>query len=203
MGAADRLALFARAPVLGSVKSRLAAGIGEAAALAAHRTLVADALARLADGDGWRLELWVAGDPAHPEVAGWCGRYGLEVRRQVGDDLGARMRSALADMLTRGTKAVLTGCDCPTIDAEYVAAAFAELDRCGLVVGPAEDGGYGLIGVRGEMPDVFSGIPWGSADVLAVTLDRARALGVETSVLDEVWDVDDLPDWERYQALAR
>jgi len=201
MAAAERLALFARAPVLGAVKSRLAASIGEAAALQAHRTLVEDALARLADRGGWALELWVAGDPEHADVTRWCSRYRVRARAQVGDDLGDRMRSTLADMLVRGTRAVLAGCDCPTIDAGYVASAFAALDRSGLVLGPAEDGGYGLIGVRGTVPDVFSGVRWGGADVLTATLARAATLDVETTLLDEVWDVDDLKGWKRYQSL--
>jgi rSAM/selenodomain-associated transferase 1 len=201
MGAADRLALFAREPVLGSVKSRLAASIGDTAALQAHRTLVEDALARLADGVGWHLELWVAGDPEHPDVVRWCSRYRVHARAQVGDNLGDRMRLTLTDMLHRGSKAVLMGCDCPTIDAGYVAAAFAALDRSDLVLGPAADGGYGLIGVRREVPDVFSNVRWGRADVLAATLARAAALDVETTLLEEVWDVDDLTGWKRYQAL--
>jgi rSAM/selenodomain-associated transferase 1 len=201
MGAADRLALFAREPVLGSVKSRLAASIGDTAALQAHRTLVEDALARLADGVGWHLELWVAGDPEHPDVVRWCSRYRVHARAQVGDNLGDRMRLTLTDMLDRGSKAVLMGCDCPTIDAGYVAGAFAALDRSELVLGPAADGGYGLIGVRREVPDVFSNVRWGRADVLAATLARAAALDVETTLLEEVWDVDDLTGWKRYQAL--
>jgi len=202
MAAADGLALFTRAPMLGAVKTRLAASIGAAEALGAHRVLVEGSLARLADDGRWCTELWVEGDLRHPEVVGWCRRHALVAMRQRGDDLGGRMRATLVDMLSRYRRAVLTGCDCPTIDASYVAAAFAALDECDVVIGPAEDGGYGLIGVSGRVPEVFTGVPWGSPEVLNATLDRARDLGASVRLLDEVWDVDDLAGWERYQAFV-
>jgi glycosyltransferase A (GT-A) superfamily protein (DUF2064 family) len=97
---------------------------------------------------------------------------------------------------------VLIGCDCPPIDSAYLREAFAALDAHDLVLGPAEDGGYGLIGVRSKVPAVFEDVAWGSDQVLARTLALCRAEGVGAAVLPEIWDVDDESGWQRFQAFT-
>lgn len=184
-----RLAIFARAPVLGRVKTRLAADVGEAAALAAYRELLALTLARLSPrNDEFRAELWVEGDSA--EVREWKRR--MPVRRQPQGDLGERMAAAFADGV-----GALVGCDIPRISAAYVRAALAALDESDLVLGPTEDGGYCLIAMNEPQPQVFADIPWSTGAVLTATLEAAR--GLDVVLLDTLWDVDVATDLARWR----
>lgn len=194
------LCIFARAPVFGAVKTRLAAELGDQGALDAHRCLVLDTLERFGALEGLAAELWTD-RPAHPEVRGWAAHYALPLQRQIGADLGERMHRALCACHARGRRGLVVGTDCPTIGAPYLAAAVAALDAHDVVLGPAEDGGYGLIGVRRPVPELFRGIPWGSSEVLDVTRRKAAAAALSVHCLDVIWDVDSAPDWRRYLAL--
>jgi rSAM/selenodomain-associated transferase 1 len=196
-----RLCIFARAPVLGTVKRRLVPALGEAGALAAYTELLEGTLERCVNPRAYRTELWLSGDPPHSAVDDWCRRFALVVRSQAGADLGERMRVALEDDLGASIRAVLVGADCPDIDRDYVAAAFAALESCDLVLGPAADGGYGLVGLKRPMPELFRDMAWGSATVCAETLDRARQSGATVHCLPEIYDVDRPADWVRYRAL--
>lgn len=205
MTGAPVLCLFTRAPVLGAVKRRLAADIGDAAALDAHCRLLRHALDQLGDIDGVATELWVAGPIA--SVAG-LAPPGMDVRAQGEGDLGMRMGGALEHALRRSSRAIVVGSDCPGIDGSYVAEAFRVLAHSDVVLGPAEDGGYGLIGVAGSaavrLRRLFQNIPWGGDRVLDETLKRARTWSFEVTLLPEIWDVDDAADWQRFlDAVAR
>ena len=186
-----RLAIFARAPVLGQVKTRLAKDIGSAAALTAYRALVTLTLARLAPGSGcFSPEIWVDGDNA--DVTRWRRRF--PVYAQPAGDIGERMAAAFAAGVD-----VLVGCDIPVLTAAYVDQAIAALNDADLVLGPTEDGGYCLIAMREPHPQVFVDIPWSSSSVLNATMRAAKSLSVTT--LDRLWDVDDGDDFRRWRAL--
>ena len=195
-----RLAIFARLPIHGRVKTRLAAGIGADAAFRVYEALLASTLRELAPGRGtFEPEIWVDGDI--DEFAVWQrgrGADGLRELRfrlvpQCDGDLGQRMAWAF----DQGVE-VLVGTDIPNMAADYVDGAFAALRAADLVLGPTEDGGYCLIGMNSPRPALFEGIPWGTADVLTSTLHAASALRVE--LLDPMWDVDDARDLERWRA---
>ncbi|HEX7035346.1 MAG TPA: TIGR04282 family arsenosugar biosynthesis glycosyltransferase [Pseudomonadales bacterium] len=194
------LCIFARVPVLGAVKTRLAAGLGERAALDAHSRLVQDTLERLGAIDGMATELWVD-RPGHPEAVRWAARYALPLQTQTGADLGERMHGALQQCHARGRWGLLVGTDCPTIGPDYLKAALAALDAHDVVLGPAQDGGYGLIGARRPVPELFREMPWGTSEVCAATLAAAAEAGLSVACLDEIWDVDHAADWRRYLAL--
>ena len=198
----DQVGVFARAPVRGQVKTRLAATIGEDAALVAHETLVTSTLLRLAGVEEYTLMLWLAGDPRNITVQGWAARFGVPVLQQRGDDLGSRMSSALGHMLESASRALVVGCDCPAIDRDYVLEALAALEKNELVLGPAEDGGYGLVGLKREVPGLFEGVAWGTSGVLDDTLRNAAALDLSVAVLRTIWDVDTAADWERFERLT-
>lgn len=193
------LCIFARAPVHGTVKRRLAAGIGAVAALEAHVRLLGEALDRLTGIPAIDTELWLAGPAASLDG---ILQPGCVLRQQTDGDLGERMLGALTDALERAPKAVIVGSDCPDIDAAYVAGACERLDRSDVVIGPAEDGGYGLIGARRDvvaaLPALFRGMSWGTATVFETTLARARQAGLDVARLATVWDVDTETDWRRY-----
>ena len=211
---ADALVIFTKAPVLGQVKTRLARAIGDAAALAAHITLVEDTLGRLAHHFG-RTQLCVSDDSQSREdpkacnnlVREWAESFGLEVASQHGVDLGARMYNAFEVLFSQGiSRVVLVGTDCPGIDAVYVEQAFSQLSTSDLVFGPAEDGGYGLIGMQAgalhAAAPIFGDLPWGSSTVLEVTRSLLSQAQLKWSELAPIWDVDECSDWQRYQDLV-
>ncbi|GGC33624.1 hypothetical protein GCM10011504_09890 [Siccirubricoccus deserti] len=184
----DTLVIFARAPRLGQVKRRLAQGIGALAALRFHRAQVAALLRRLGRSRRWRTELAVTPDRA---AARWprC----IAVRPQGRGDLGQRMQRALL----RHRRAVLIGCDVPGIRAADIADAFRALGRVPAVFGPAEDGGYWLVGFGPRRPArPFAGVRWSGPHALADTLSNC---GPRTAVLRRLRDVDTAED---YRALA-
>lgn len=197
MTAAAILCVFARVPRLGAVKRRLARTLGDAQALDAHCRLVVDTLGRLSRVPGFVTELWIDGEP-DARCRAWSSRFGLPLRRQQGADLGERMSHALTDALGRAPRALLVGTDCPPIDAAYVSGALAALDDHAVVLGPAVDGGYGLVGLREPVPALFAGIAWGTPSVLRQTLAVATGQGITVCLHEEIWDVDDAADWARY-----
>ena len=187
-----RLAIFARAPVAGTVKTRLAATIGATAALEAHRQLLMHTLARLAPGSGgFAPELWLAGPVA--EAAPWARC--LPLRQQPAGDLGARMAAAFADGVS-----VLVGTDIPPLRSHHIDAALARLAESEVVLGPTVDGGYCLIALRAPSPLLFADIPWGTDQVLAAT--KAAAGQRSLALLPPLWDVDDAADWRRWRQAA-
>jgi rSAM/selenodomain-associated transferase 1 len=201
----DAVLIFVRAPELGRVKTRLAAEIGAPAALRAYRRLAEHAL-----GEARALEprasVRVHFNPAHAgdAVHAWLGD-GPAYLPQVDDDLGGRMRAAFAQAFAAGLRrVVIIGSDLPDVSAGLLRRAFAELDSSPVVLGPARDGGYYLLGMREMVPGVFDGVPWSTADVLPRTMEILREAGIEPAMLEMLSDVDqaaDLPmgwvEWAR------
>ena len=185
-----RLAVFARAPIRGRVKTRLARAVGDDAALEAYDRLLARTLASLAPGRGrFDPEIWLEGTAAGNRLEGF------RVIPQPPGDLGQRMAAAF----DAGVAAVV-GTDIPDLTADYVDRALAALDDVDLVIGPVEDGGYCLIAMNVPHGGLFQGIPWSTPRVLAATLDAARSLKLTTRLLEPLWDVDDAADLERWRS---
>ncbi len=198
------LAVFTKAPVAGRVKTRLAAAIGEQAALAAHVQLVEDALLRLRLVSGVRRGLWIS--EAHPRGVAWAEQLDGELYVQHGSHLGRRMAAAMQAHFAAGCdQVVLVGCDCPGVDAAYVQQARQALMVHPVVFGPAEDGGYGLVSLRRDhdhlLPVLFEGISWGSDQVMAESRLGLSKADAGWGELDPIWDVDRPRDWRRYQRL--
>lgn len=200
-----RVVVFGRLPVLGQVKSRLAATVGERRALDVHTMLLERTLAVVARANQGRCEFrFDAGaGPLPPDAAALpaaLAARGWLVAPQCSGDLGARMAEALAASLAAGERPVLVGCDCPVLEPQDLAAAFAGLETADTVFAPAEDGGYALVGVTRSWPTLFDAMPWGSSEVMAATRLRLAACGASAAILRTVWDVDeeaDLRRWER------
>jgi len=195
-----QLVVMAKYPARGRVKTRLAATIGSARACALYRAFVLDLADRLA-----QLPydvVWAYWPPRAP-----FGRLlpGARSRPQRGADLGARMANAIVAALRGGGPALVIGADAPHVSAASLARAAAALrGGADLVLGPAEDGGYYLIGVRAPVPALFRGIAWGTRTVLAVTRARARRLGLRTRLLPPTFDVDEAMDLRRLRvSIAR
>jgi rSAM/selenodomain-associated transferase 1 len=182
------LVVFARAPRLGAVKKRLARDLGAMAALRFHRAQLAATARPLARDGRWRMVLAVTPDRATARWLDFAPRGAARVPQGRGD-LGARMFRALR----RAPEAVLVGCDIPGLVPADVAAAFRALGRADAVFGPAEDGGYWLVGLGPRRPArPFARVRWSSEHALADTL--ANFAGRRVALLRRLRDVDTVED---------
>jgi rSAM/selenodomain-associated transferase 1 len=191
--------VFAKAPVPGRVKTRLVSSLGEAGAAELQRQLIERTLrTALAAGLG-EVELWCAPGVNDAFFSDCAGRYGVVLRGQGQGDLGARMSRALA----AGAPGLLVGSDCPALSAEYLRAAGVALAGGNdAVFGPAEDGGYVLIGLSRSPPaQLFDDIAWGTAAVMQETRARLARLNWRWQELATLWDVDRPEDLQRLQQL--
>jgi len=198
----ERLIVFSRYPEPGKTKTRLASVLEVEGAARLQREMAAHALSRaraFAAGRPVGLEVYYEGGSAG-RMAEWLGP-GLAYHPQLGGDLGARMENGFAGAFRSGAeKVVLVGTDCPGITTTILRSAFNLLGLFDLVLGPARDGGYYLIGLRRQAPELFRDVPWGTATVAARTLEAATELGLRAVTVDPLVDVDrpeDLPVWER------
>lgn len=192
------LIIFARAPELGCVKTRIAAELGSNVALAIYREigLAIVQIAREVDD----CEIVVQYTPGGSEaiLAAWLG-LDLVLHAQSDGDLGQRMCAAISDAVQHGARrVVVVGTDCPGVDAELLESAFDALGTVDVVLGPATDGGYYLIGVTQPQPALFDGIPWSSSETFNATLVAASAAGLSVSLLDPRSDIDTAADWLRW-----
>ena len=186
----DTVYVFARAPVLGTVKRRLALGIGDCAALQFYRSALSATLRRLAADRRFRTIVAVAPDRMRGP---WL--RGLRSVPQGNGDLGQRMHRIAA----RGRRIAIVGSDIPGLRASDVARAFATLGRADACLGPAEDGGYWLVALGRRRPlRPFAGVRWSTEHALADTLANFSAYRV--SLLRTLRDVDDIAD---FQAVTR
>lgn len=179
--------VFARAPEPGRVKTRLAAGVGEAAALALYRAFLDDTCA-LASGAAERAVLAAAGPADHPALAALAARHRMQLVAQEGADLGERMARALARALEEAERVCIIGSDAPSLPRALLDEAFLRLADAEVVIGPAADGGYWLVGARAPEPELFREIAWGTPRVLPETL--ARLAGRRAALLPFHYDVD-------------
>lgn len=181
------LVLFVRAPLLGSGKRRLAHEIGDVAAVQFERAMIALLLRRLAKDRRWRLRMAVTPRKACRRARHWCS--GVEAVGQGAGDLGIRMRRAI-ETCPAGP-VVLVGADIPALDARHVATAFRLLGSRDLVFGPAEDGGFWLVGARHPqwMPALFERVRWSGPDALADTL-AGLPRRIKVGYADSLEDVD-------------
>ena len=190
--------IFCRAPVMGQVKTRLEPELG---VMGAHQ-LYQQMLMRLINEfsvASWPLEFWVSSDRNHT----FFHSYRRPKFQQISGNLGASMRAALKSGLTRHESVILLGADLPLIDLSYVAIAVNQLKEHDVVFGPAEDGGYGLVGVRTSLPAMFADIDWGSDRVLSQSCDRLNCEGANFHLLPLIWDVDRPEDLPRYRAWLK
>ncbi|HZQ62667.1 MAG TPA: TIGR04282 family arsenosugar biosynthesis glycosyltransferase [Casimicrobiaceae bacterium] len=193
---AVQVALFARAPIPGEAKTRLAARMGIEGAARLQELLIEHALRTAVDAALAPVSLWCTPTTAHPAFAQARDRYGATLHEQCAGDLGARMSHAFSVLCPRAP-ALLLGTDSPALTAGDLRTAAAALARDEVVVKPAEDGGYVLIGLRGSIPALFEAIPWGTDRVMAETRERIRRHGVACRELAPCWDVDRPADFER------
>jgi rSAM/selenodomain-associated transferase 1 len=197
------IAVFAREPVLGRVKTRLAAEIGEEQALWLYRAMADRMCACINTSELAQMQLWVSANPEHPFFRSQCAAQNIHL--QQGADLGEKMLVAIEQALQaqRIDSVLVVGTDCPAIDSAYLGTALGALaGGSDVVIGPAEDGGYVLIGMRRPIAELFAGVDWGTSEVLSQTLEKLHSLQLEYQLLAPLWDVDRPEDLARLSELV-
>ena len=196
------LAVMAKAPVAGQVKTRLCPPLAPAEAAALARCFLLDRLEQLgevSDGDALVAFAPKERDAEMRDLV----PAGIRLVPQEGADLGARLDRLLTDLLAEGyAGAIAVDADSPTLPTAYLRRACAVLrdPAVDVVVGPCEDGGYYLIGLRVPAPALFADMPWSTARVTEKTLARARRLGLRLALLPSWFDVDRGEDLARLGA---
>ena len=196
-----QLTVFVRAPQIGQVKTRLAKALGAAAALYAYKILVAELLNKLKSLPN--VELRFTPDKARAQVRQWL-QPTWRLAPQGEGELGKRLARAFEEAFRAGIQRVLIiGSDCPGVAAQDVEAAWGSLITHDVVLGPAKDGGYWLIGLRRPRPGLFENVPWSTSAVLETTLSRVRAARLKVKCLRTLADVDTAEDWSEFMRARR
>ena len=194
------LHMLAKAPRPGQVKTRLIPAVGEQGASDLQRLLLERALALPVAGFSQRF-LWLAGGP-DVAIQRLAGDLGWTLMTQPSGDLGERMEQIAIQGLSGSEAVVLIGNDCPAMDGAYLAAACEALRHQDAVLGPAEDGGYVLLGLRRVDSRLFDAMPWGTEHIAALTRERLQRLGWSQQSLAPLWDVDRPEDLPRLATLG-
>jgi len=191
-----RTVIFAKAPVPGSVKTRLIPALGEiGAARLAHQML----LATIAEAEGAHLaipELCATPHPYDPEWQPFLPKAEIRYTDQGEGDLGERLARAAKRVTLLGEAILLIGTDCPALDRRRLRAAAEALLSHDAIIHPTEDGGYALLGLRRFDPSLFAGIGWSGHDVAADTIARIEALGWTLHIGETLRDIDEPEDLE-------
>lgn len=204
------IAVFAKAPIAGQVKTRLIPLLGPVGAAAAHRHMLQHALHIAVDAAAGNVSLWTSGAPDHPFLRECCTRFDVPAHQQIDGHLGERMTDCLHRLLKQHHCVLLIGSDCPVLSVADLQTAAAALQRgARMVFTPAEDGGYVLVGCcrspNNKTDDVlahaFTDIAWSTNQVMAQTRNRLAAQGWraegEWAEMPVRWDVDEPADYVR------
>lgn len=198
--AESALVIFAKAPIPGQVKTRLCPPLTADEAATLHGSFVLDTLERTRTAVvklRLPLDRYLACSPSSTLVFFKImeERQAVKLIDQEGDDLGARMNQAFETMFASGYKQVLiVGTDVPSLPLQHYQQALALLEKNDLVVGPALDGGYYLIGLNRPVPALFENIPWSTDRVLALTCEKADSLRLSHALLPAWRDIDTIDD---------
>lgn len=187
------LIIFVRKPEAGKVKTRLASQVGNEKALEVYIKLLqhTQQICHNVNADKYLF-----GTELEDDVS-WDGFFQA---RQRGDDLGNRMMNAFNYLFEKNyEKVVIIGSDCPLLTAEIIEEAFNKLDETDIVIGPAEDGGYYLLGMKKLVPALFRNIQWSSATVFSDTIRILQSLSLTYFLLPELSDIDTEEDWLKYE----
>jgi rSAM/selenodomain-associated transferase 1 len=187
------ICIFAKPPVPGAVKTRLATALGPQRAAELARAFLEDTIAAV------KALPWAQPILSSPEPT--CSE--LPVLMQGEGDLGARIERVLRNALQLASLAIAIGADAPALPARLLEAARDALGRADAVIGPADDGGFYLLGLRTCPERLLAGLPWSAPDTFARTTERLRERGLRVEVLERWFDVDRPEDLDRLRALIQ
>jgi rSAM/selenodomain-associated transferase 1 len=195
------LIIFTRYPEPGKTKTRLIPALGDIGAATLQKQMTEHTMLQVRElqkTSAITVEVRFAGGNLEL-MQNWLG-LDLMYKTQGEGDLGERMKRSLVDAFDlQAEQAIIIGTDCPGLNSHILSSAFEQLQGCDLVLGPALDGGYYLIGLQKTIPELFSQIPWGTGQVLPKTQEIAQSLNLSSMYLPHLADVDlpeDLPVWK-------
>ena len=192
----SRILIFCKAPVPSKVKTRLLETLRPEQATRLHEHLAIKTIETAIGSELCPVEIWCHPNPDHPFFQNLSGVSAFYA--QEGENLGERMYGALVSVLERADAAVLIGTDSPSLTQGLLMQALAALHADhDLVIAPAEDGGYTLIGMKQPVQSLFEDLQWGTAKVMEQTRERIMKAGLSYLVLPLQWDVDDPHDLRR------
>ncbi len=193
--------IFAKYPRPGKVKTRLAKDIGNEKALLIYKKLVSKLLNQI-DSNNYDISIYFYPESKKNEVKKWINLPDIKYLSQSGDDIGARMLNAFKDSLSlKYAKTVIIGTDCLEINNNIISKSFYLLDDSDLVLGPATDGGYYLIGLKAVVETIFQDIHWSTEKVLKQTINKAKEIKLSYKFPDFLSDIDTLEDLNNYKYL--
>jgi rSAM/selenodomain-associated transferase 1 len=202
----SKLIILAKAPVPGNVKTRLQPTVSPEEAAKLQAFFIQQTLALASSLKGVDVELRCTPDASHPIFQQCAHQHKVTLKQQQGKNLGERMANALQEALTNYQQVVVIGTDCPELTPDYLSDALLQLKQGSMVViGPASDGGYVLLGLRRFSPLLFTDINWGSDQVLFETCQKLQQLGWEWDELSTLRDIDtpaDLLDFPEIMSTA-
>lgn len=197
-----RIIVFCKAPIAGKVKTRLMPEMTAQQAADTHVLLTRRLLTWLDRARLCPISLWCSPHSDHPFFQTCAAEFSLSLHEQKGADLGEKMHHAIEASLADSNPVLLLGCDSPSLTAADLSEAIERLmSGDDVVLGPAEDGGYVMIGCSDTHPTLFSAIPWGTETVFKETIQRADEANIKVSSLRTQWDVDSFSDWQRFCTL--
>lgn len=200
----QQLIIFIKAPEPGQCKTRLTPYLSPQQACDFYKTLVENCMHNIASLKAVDIAIYTTPDTQHPYIKNLSQQYNTTLHSQQGKDLGQRMHHALAKSLQHYKQSVLIGSDCPYLDKNYIEKAFKALSQhdkvTDIVLGPAEDGGYVLIGANRIQAELFKSINWGTKTVLQQTIQKADTEGYRYHLLNTLRDIDTAQDYIHYQS---
>jgi len=199
-----KIVQFAKAPLLGHVKTRMQPALCLQGSVDLHRLLTQHTVNTIAQARVCPHELWVDSNLDHPFFKDLVAQSACSLKPQVAGDLGVKMASAVQSSLPSCKGLVLVGSDCPFIDEGYLRKALLSLEAGNeAVIGPANDGGYVLLGLTQYHASMFTGIEWGTERVFQQTVRQFEVLGIELDVLPVLSDIDEPVDLVLLKKLPR
>ena len=188
----NKLIIFIKNPILGTVKTRLAKAIGDEMALKVYNGLL-EKSQKESKAVSAERHLFYSKEIKDDS---WSASN-FKKNLQVEGDLGFKMRTAFETVISPYSKTIIIGSDCYDLTSEIIDEAFTELDSNDLVIGPANDGGYYLLGMKKLVPELFEEIEWSTEVVLNQTLKKAKELGLKVKCLQELIDIDNIDDLKK------
>ncbi len=196
------IAQFVKSPETDQVKTRLQPHLTKEQATQVHIKLACHVAQKAACFRAAELALWSSAEGAF--VDGLSQKHGVAHYRQLGSGLGERLLHTVQSTLVNADAVILIGSDCPFIDEGYLDKAIAQLSQNDVVIGPASDGGYVLLGLKKSHVSLFQGIAWGTDAVCEQTIEKIKCLGLSYAALSTLADIDRpedldllrLPGWE-------
>ncbi len=198
----SKILIFARSPIIGAVKKRLIPTLGPKGAFIFHKKCIQYTLEKRCKSDIAPVLLYITSRGSKNFFSKIVRDFPVNIFYQKGNNLGERMYHAAKEQIIDTTSIILIGTDAPALKNQDIETALLKLsNQCDIVMQPAEDGGYVLLGMKKIYKKLFIDIPWGTSAVADITRDRCKELGVKLIELSECWDIDRPSDLKRLNAL--